>query len=167
MLARCNLFSLLPSTTTQSDSHRIGSALFSPAATLSLAATTICSLSMALFAVNYITCITTPLKPRIFHYLRASSFFRSSPPGSASPKLAASRPPPHTPFNSLRSLPYLKPSLSAGFRDIHNIYRKKTATKESKTRPKKKTSQTRRRVARKHFSSRRKSECELSVKCSV
>ena len=27
--------------------------------------------------------------------------------------------------------------------------------------------QTRRRVARKHFSSRRKSECELSVKCSV
>ena len=26
---------------------------------------------------------------------------------------------------------------------------------------------TRRRVARKHFSSRRKSECELSVKCSV
>ena len=29
------------------------------------------------------------------------------------------------------------------------------------------TKNTRRRVARKHFSSRRKSECELSVKCAV
>ena len=33
--------------------------------------------------------------------------------------------------------------------------------------PRQRSMKTRRRVARKHFSSRRKSECELSVKCSV
>ena len=58
-------------------------------ARLGLAATTICSLSMpswaprdaddALFAVNYITGITTPPKPLIFHYQVARLFLSLSP----------------------------------------------------------------------------------------
>ena len=67
----------------------------------------------ALFAVNYITGITTPLKPLIFHYQVAHLFvFRSPPPSSGftSPKLATT--------HFVRSS-NLKPCPSAGFRDVY------------------------------------------------
>ena len=56
-----------------------------------------------------------------FHYLRATSFFRSPPPGSgsASPNVPIWQPPPPHPVYSLRSHKNLKPCLSAGLRDIY------------------------------------------------
>ena len=77
----------------------------------------------AQLAINYITCITTPKKTTHSHYLRATSFFRSPPPGSgsASPNVPIWQPAPH-PLYSLRSHNNLKPCLSAGFRDNHILY---------------------------------------------
>ena len=98
-------------------------------ARLGLAATTICSLSMpswaprdaddALFAVNYITGITTPIKPLIFSLPSGPLFSSLSPTRlwvhlSEIGLLGATTP--HTPFT--RRSNNLRPCLPAGFRDI-------------------------------------------------
>ena len=61
-----------------------------------------------------------PQKPLIFTTKWPASFCRSPPPASrlTSPEVTAHATPPH-PLYSLRSLKNLKPSLSAGFRDIY------------------------------------------------
>ena len=108
------------------NSHRIGSALFSPAATLSLAAANLFSQAPrdaddALFAVNYTTGITTPLKPLIFHYQVADLFFSLSPTRLwVHLSEIGSRDPPHTPFTHFVRSNNLKPCLPAGFRDHIN-----------------------------------------------
>ena len=118
--------------------HRIGRALFSPTAMPSLAAIQLQSVLFpwppepprdaddALFAVDYITGITTPLKTLICHYRVAASFCRSPPPGSGftSPELATTQlPHPPRPLYSLRSLQQPQ-ALPTGWLSlyIYNIY---------------------------------------------